>query len=80
VEVNFESRKQTLQPKPKKNETNLAFCTAIPTSSTKLEANTHEKLTFNRTTIAQENIQRTSPNIIYKRGRCLKDILVRSKL
>ena len=50
-EVIFENGKQTLQPTPKTNQKNLAFCNAIPLSSTKLfKTNTHETLVFKRKT------------------------------
>ena len=71
-EVIFEKRRQALYNLNLKQTKNLAFLNAISPSSTKRKTNTHETLAFNsRTTIAQRNIQRTSPNIIQK-GRSLK--------
>ena len=67
-EVIFENRKQAILPKPKTNKKNLAFCNAIPPSSTKRKTDSHEALAFNRKTkIAQRNIQRTTSNIVQKR-------------
>ena len=62
------------------NETNLAFRYTVPPSSAKLKTNPLERLALNRaTTIAQKKLTKTRP-ISYKRGRSIKDILVRTKL
>ena len=79
-EVNFENRKQALLPKPKVNKRILPFVTqyhpAVPNVKQILMKHWHlieEQLLL-------KEIFKEPPLISYKKGRSLKDILVRSKL
>ena len=64
-EVKFESRKEALTQKQKQN---------------KLKTNTHKKLAFIEQQPQLNEIFREPPIVSYKRGRSLKDILVKAKL
>ena len=79
-EVIFENRKQALQQKPRINKTILPFVTQYHPSVTNLKQirmkNWH---LIERQSLLGE-IYKEPPLISYKRGRSLKDILVRAKL
>ena len=79
-EVIFENRKQALQQKPHTNKTILPFVTQYQPSVTNLKQirmkNWH---LIERQSLLGE-IYKEPPLISYKRGRSLKDILVRAKL
>ena len=79
-EVIFENRKQALQQKPHTNKTILPFVTQYHPSVTNLKQirmkNWH---LIERQSLLGE-IYKEPPLISYKRGRSLKDILVRAKL
>ena len=79
-EVNFENRKQALLPKPKANRRILPFVTqyhpAVPNVKQILMKHWH---LIEEQPLLRE-IFKEPPLISYKKGRSLKDILVRSKL
>ena len=79
-EVIFENRKQALQQEPHTNKTILPFVTQYHQSVTNLKQirmkNSH---LIERQSLLGE-IYKEPPLISYKRGRSLKDILVRAKL
>ena len=79
-EVNFENRKQALLPKPKENRRILPFVTqyhpAVPNVKQILMKHWH---LIEEQPLLKE-IFKEPPLISYKKGRSLKDILVRSKL
>ena len=79
-EVNFENRKQALLPKPKANKRILPFVTqyhpAVPNVKQILMKHWH---LIEEQPLLKE-IFKQPPLISYKKGRSLKDILVRSKL
>ena len=81
-EVIFENRKQALQQKPHTNKTILPFVTQYHPSVTNLKQirmkNWH-LIHVERQSLLRE-IYKEPPLISYKRGRSLKDILVRAKL
>ena len=79
-EVNFENRKQALLPKPKAHKRILPFVTqyhpAVPNVKQILMKHWH---LIEEQPLLKE-IFKEPPLISYKKGRSLKDILVRSKL
>ena len=79
-EVIFENRKQALQPKPKQNKKILPFVTqyhpTVPNVKQILMKHWH---LIEKQPLLKE-IFREPPLLSYKRGKSLKDILVRSKL
>ena len=80
LEVKFEGRKLALQPKHKENKRILPFVTtyqpSVPNQKQILMKNWH---LIEQQPLLSE-IYRDPPLISYKRGRSLKDILVRAKL
>ena len=79
-EVNFKDRKLALQQKPKTNQRILPFVTQYQPSVPNLK----QILMKNWHLIEQQpllsEIYKKPPLVSYKRGRSLKDILVRAKL
>ena len=79
-EVIFENRKQALQQKPRTNKRILPFVTQYHPSVTSLKQILMENWHLIERQPLLREIYKEPPLISYKRGRSLKDILVRAKL
>ena len=79
-EVIFENRKQALQQKPRTNKRILPFVTQYHLSATNLKQILMENWHLIERQPLLREIYKEPPLISYKRGRSLKDILVRAKL
>ena len=79
-EVIFENRKQALQQKPHTNKRILPFVTQYHPSVTNLKQILMENWHLIERQPLLREIYKEPPLISYKRGRSLKDILVRAKL
>ena len=80
LEVKFEGRKLALQPKQKEGKRNFCFCHNISTISAKSKQILMKKWHLIEQQPLLSEIYRDPPLISYKRGRSLKDILVKAKL
>ena len=79
-EVIFGNRKQALQQKPRTNKRILPFVTQYHPSVTNLKQILMENWHLIERQPLLREIYKEPPLISYKRGRSLKDILVRAKL
>ena len=80
LEVKFEERKSVLQPKQKENKRILPFVTIDQPSVPNPKQILMKKWHLIEKQPSLSEIYRNPPLISYKRGRSLKDILVRAKL
>ena len=81
LEVKFEGRKLALQPKQKEGKINFCFRHNISTISAKSKQILMKKWhLIEQQPLLMSLIYRDPPLISYKRGRSLKDILVKAKL
>ena len=80
LEVKFEERKSVLQPKQKENKRILPFVTIDQPSVPNPKQILMKKWHLIEKQPSLSEICRNPPLISYKRGRSLKDILVRAKL
>ena len=78
-EVIFENRKQALQQKPHTNKRILPFVTLYHPSVTNLKEILMENWHLIERQPLLREIYKEPPLISYKKGRSLKDILVRAK-
>ena len=78
--VIFDNRKQALQQKPHTNKTILPFVTQYHPSVPNLKQIQMENWHLIERQPLLREIYKEPPLISYKRGRSLKDILVRAKL